>query len=141
MKVGVADVIQFADHRRRAPEEKPTVDQLARQCSEEIAQNWERFARNNRLNDFFVQSVPAWTESSIDYISDLNALANIEKKINLWPCISASPRQVGWVAAFHLNNVVVVTPPMFTETYARCFNILLFLKLGREMTQAGISIN
>lgn len=135
----MADVIQFSDHRRQP--EGPTVEQLALRCSEEIAQNWERFARNNRLNDFFVQSVPSWSEEGVDYLSDLNALSNIEKKIGLWPTISAPAQQVGWVAAFRLNGVEVVTPPMFSEAYSRSFNILLFLKLGREMTQAGIPIN
>lgn len=140
-----AEVINMADRRKPVIIEKPSVEQLAHECCDEIAGNWERFARNNRLNDYFVQSVPLWTTTGVDYLSDLNALSVIESKINLGVLISApgvsNPNQIGWLAIFKMNDVNVGTPPMFSEAYARCFNILLFLKLGRELTQAGIPVN
>jgi len=138
----MADVINLADRRKAAP---PTIQELAKTCTEEIQGNWERFARNNRLNDYFVQSCPTWTQPNVDYLSDLNALSVIEGKINLNVLVTApgvsAPDQVGWLALFKINGLSVGTPPMFSEAYARCFNILLFLKLGREMTLAGIPIN
>lgn len=131
----MADVIDMAAHRKA---NAPTFEQLVLKCTEEISENWERFARNNRLSDYFIQSTPAWTEDGVDYLSDLNAISLLEKKINLLPTIRV---KTGWIAEFEVRDVAVQTPPMFTEQYARCFNILLFLKLGRELTQAGISIN
>ena len=140
----MADIITLADHRKK-PEEKLTIEQLASECVAAIAGDWERFARNNRLNDYFLQHTPQWTREKVDYLSDLSALSVIENKIGLGlylvsPEASASTSQLGWVAGFKLNGVRFETPPMAFEAYARCFNILLFLKLGRELTQNGIPI-
>lgn len=138
----MAEIISFADHRKP---EKPTFLQVAVRCQDEIATNWEKFAKGNQLNDFFVSSVPSWTKEGVNYLSDLNALSQIENKIKLLVQISApgtlDKQQLGWVAAFTINDTKIETPFMFSEAYARCFNILLFLKLGRELTQNGISIN
>jgi hypothetical protein len=142
----VADIISLDDHRK-VPLEKPSLEELIALCSEEIAGNWERFARNNRLNEHFTNCVPLHlgTRAGVNYLADLNSLSVVESKINLplelhAPGVS-SAGQLGWVASFTLNGTRVVTPFMPTEAYARCFNILLFLKLGRELTQQGITID
>ena len=139
----MADIITLAD-RRKKPVEKPTVEELALQCVETIADEWEVFARNNRLNDYFIQHAPQWAKDKVDYLSDITALSVIESKIKLGLFLAspeaAADTQLGWVAGFKLNGVRVQTPPMAFEAYARCFNILLFLKLGRELTQNGIPI-
>jgi len=138
----LADVIDFAARKKAAA---PSVETIIHNCIEEIEGNWERFARNNRLNDYFLQSTPAWAEEDIDYLSDLNAISRMEMKINLLPLIQV---RTGWLAGFTLTWTVdgeahehgVQTPMMFTEPYARCFNILLCLKLRRELGQAGIHL-
>lgn len=139
----MANVINIAD-RRKAPSEKPTIEELAEACVDEISTNWERFARSNRLNDYFMNSVPTWTVPGVDYLTDLNALSLIETKVGLSLELaspgSAGEAQLGWIAAFKLNGTRVMTPFMLSEAYARCFNILMFLKLGRELTQQGIHI-
>lgn len=139
----MADVIDLAERRKKLPE-KPTFQDIATFCLEEITSNWERFARNNRLNDYFVNSTPSWASPGVNYLTDLNSIALIENKINL-PLELLSPgstgaEQLGWIAAFRINENRVMTPFMMSEQYARCFNILLFLKLGRELVQNGISI-
>lgn len=39
----------------------------------------------------------------------------------------------GWVSAFTMADFYVETPPMVCEAYARCFCILLFLKVKRDV--------
>ena len=74
-----AKVINFLDFKKTAENRALSVEQIAERCSDEISWNWERFARNNRLNDYFVQNTP-WTDNTINYLSDLNALSLLENK-------------------------------------------------------------
>lgn len=139
----MAEIIDIAS-RRKPPPEKPSLESLASWCIEDIQGNWERFARNNRLNEFFVTSVPVWAQPNVNYLEDLNALSIIEQKIHLEPQLVApgfSPdNALGWIGAFRMNGIVVATPFMVNEQYARCFNILLFLKLKRELVTNGIPV-
>lgn len=140
----MADVIDMFDRRKRTVE-KPSLQELATRCSEEISENWERFARNNRLNDFFLSSTPVWALPQVNYLSDLNAISVLENKIHLALLLNApgtaGASQIGWVAAFEIEGHRIETPYMMCEAYARCFNILLFLKLGHELTHHGLSIS
>jgi hypothetical protein len=142
----VAEIIDLAAHRRQAPE-KPSLAELELYCREKISDDWERAARNNRLNEYFTSCVPIilGTMPGVNYLADLNALSVVEGKINL-PLELLSPgasgvNQLGWVASFKLNGTRIMTPFMPFEAYARCFNILLFLMLGRELIQHGIAID
>lgn len=127
----------------KKPREVPSIEALAAQCSESIAESWERFAKNNRLNDFFLTSVPLWALPQLNYLHDLGAVSGVEAKLGLAVVVNApgtSPSsRLGWVAAFELRGVRVETPVMMCEAYARCFNILLFLRLSRELTNHGIA--
>jgi hypothetical protein len=137
----MADIISFADHHKKV---KPTLEQLAATSLDEISTNWEKFARNNHLNDYFISNISLWVLPNVNYLTDLNALSQIEAKIKLaleLRAPSQSNKQIGWVASFIMNGIRIETPFMFSEAYARCFNILLFLKLSRELMQHGISIN
>jgi hypothetical protein len=84
-----------------------------------------------------------YCKGGVNYLEDLNELSSVEQKIHLEPQI-VSPgfdvlgNALGWIAAFRLNGVIVSTPFMLNEGYARCFNILLFLKLKRELHTHGI---
>lgn len=139
----MADVIDIAS-RRRAVSVLPTMQTLIAHCVEEIQSNWEKMARNNRLNDFFIQSTPSYSQPSINYLEDLNSLSAVEMKIGLDPQVIApgfSPdNALGWVSAFRMNGVVVATPFLVNEQYARCFNVLLFLKLKRTLVTNGILV-
>lgn len=124
--------------------EKPTLEQLAITCSEEIDENWQRFARNNQLNDYFVQQVIHATPT-VNYMQDINALSVIETKINLTLTLHApeaiDTAQIGWIADFKIGRAHISTPVMLSEAYARCFNILLFLKLSREINNNKITLS
>ena len=128
----MADIINIADHRKK---EKPSVKQIVDAAIDYITADWERFARNNRLNDFFVSGAGVWADPSINYLSDLNAVAKIEGRLGV-SVIIRSPYgrgQFGWRASFVLKNSTVTTPDMPFETYARCFNILLFIKVKKDL--------
>ena len=137
----MADIIDIASRRKPAP---PTVQELANACVEEIQSNWEKMARGNRLNEFFIQSTPSWSQPSVNYLEDLNSLSSVEMKIGLDPQVVApgfSPdNALGWIGAFRLNGIVVATPFLVNEQYARCFLILLFLKLKRSLVTNGILV-
>lgn len=137
------NVIDFAS-RQKKPPPKPTIQELAQFCSDEILAHWEKFASNNRLNDHFISQTPTWSQPTVNYLDDLNGLSAIEQKIHLEPQVVApgfSPdNALGWIAAFRINGIIVATPFMVSEQYARCFNILLYLKLKREMTTAGVPL-
>ena len=128
----MADIINLADRRKK---EKPTVAELAESAISFISSDWERFARNNRLNDFFISMAGVWAEESVNYLSDLNAVAKIESKLRM-NVVVRSPYghgHLGWRASFALKSGSVTTPDLPFETYARCFNILLFIKLKRDL--------
>lgn len=130
------NVIDASERFRRSPA-KPSIEELGNFAIEEIGSYWEKFASNNRLNDYFLQQTPLWSQSSINYLEDVTALGILEQKIGLDPQVIApgfGTDQLGWVAAFRLKGIVIATPFMLSEAYARCFNILLFLKLKRDIT-------
>jgi hypothetical protein len=127
------------DSRRKSAPVKPTVQQVIEFCVEDILDHWEKFASNNRLNDYFIASVPSWTNQSINYLEDLTAVSIIEQKIDLPVQVvapgfgSAEDPFPGWIASFRLNGEIITTPFMVSEVYARCFNIMLYLKIRREL--------
>lgn len=114
-----------------------TVQDVSAAALEQIMPQWEQFARGNRLNEYFRQCTPAWSQIDADYIDDVSALAVIEQKIGLEPQVCApgfgGPDQLGWIACFRLNGYVVCTTFMPTEGYARAMNILMFLKVKRDL--------
>ncbi len=142
----MADIVDISTRFKKVtPPATVTVTEIAQHAIEEITSHWEKFASNNRLNDYFLQCVPTWAQPAVNYLEDLNALSSLEQKIKIDPQVVApgfSPdNALGWIAAFRVNGIVVVTPFMVSEQYARCFLILLFLKLKRQMKEAGITIS
>lgn len=133
----MADVINLSDHRRKPP---PSLEQVIAAGVEQVSLDWERFAKLNRLNDYFTDAAGAWTEDGVSYLSDLNALSKIEDTLGM-NIMVASPygEHIGWRASFPLRSRAVCTPDMPFEAYARCFNILLFLKLKRDLLASGLA--
>lgn len=129
----MGEVISFGE-RKKTP---PSFNQLVELALVDIDGNWARFAKINRLNDYFRQSVPSWTKEGIDYLSDLNELALIENKIDMTDHATALGK-AGWIASFQLLETPVFTPALHTEAAARAFNILLFLKLRRDTVVHGL---
>ena len=135
----MADVIDISSRFRKVP---PTIREIATFSIDDIMTHWERFARNNRLNDFFKEMIPTYADESASYTSDLNALAQLELNVKLFPGIMSpglnGPHQLGWRVFFRVGDEVIETPDFISEAHARCCGILLFLKIKRELTKHGI---
>lgn len=146
----MGDVIDFARFQKRAgkPKHKLTLvptaqpaetqEQVTQFCVDEILAHWEKFAANNRLNEYFISCTPSWSSSTVNYLQNLEAISVIEQKIDLEPQItspgfSGGEQYSGWGVQFKIAESIVSTPLMASECYARCFGILLFLKLKREL--------
>jgi hypothetical protein len=128
----MADVISLAEHRKK---NKPDVQEVARKVVDTVTVEWERFAKINRLNEYFVSTLQVWTQPGVAYLSDLNGISAVEAKAGLAPIIRApfEPAHMGWKASFSIKNGIVSTPEMPFETYARCFNVLVYITFKREM--------
>ena len=127
----MADVINIADRRKK---EKPPLEELITQAVEFIQQDWEKFARGNKLNDFFTSFASVWVDPGVSYMNDLNSIGVIEQKLGI-TIVVRSPfgGQMGWRAASVFSGGTAWTPDMPFESYARCFNVLLFIKLKRDL--------
>lgn len=133
----MGEVVDLASRRAK----KPTWEELSVKAIDLILTDWERFAKINRLNDFFKSTLSSVAKDE-SYLTDLNALAVLELKMGVWPMVffpnTLSPKQHGWVVSFELGGFKVSTPEMATETYARAFAILLFLKLKHDALALGM---
>ena len=132
----MADVINLADRRKK---EQPHPKQLVDSAVSVIMSDWERFAKSNRLNDYFTEAASVWTDQGVNYLSDLNAVSVIENKLGMDIVVKSPslPSHLGWRASFFHKSGTSTTPDMPFETYARCFNILLFIKLKRDFLAHG----
>lgn len=139
----MADIINLADKRKQVKVEKPkaTFEEVYFFCVEHIEEEWEKAAKTNRLNEFFVANAEPYSTTDVNYLSDLNAISALEAKVGVSVFIRSPDStdddagNVGWIAGFIVQENMVSSPEMFTEAYARCFNILLFIKLRRELSQ------
>lgn len=133
----MAEIFNIADHRKKKPPPSPT--EVVSFCTDDVMTNWERFAKTNKLNEFVATSLGVYANETTNYLQHRAAVADIEDKIGLLPGVWApginGPSQVGWKACFRFGDVLVETPDMTSELYARCCNILIFLKVKREMVQ------
>lgn len=135
----MAQIINLSDFKNGP---KLSVEELIIECAEDVSTAWEYHARNNRLNKHFLESVPTWADYNVNYLQDLNSIAAIEVKIGLTLILSApgsTSASLGWVAGFNFLGRKVETPYMVSEQHARCFNVLLFQKLGREQSRAQLT--
>ena len=137
----MADIIDISTRFRKA---LPSLDEIAAFSIEDIMNDWARFARNNRLNEFFLEMIPSYVDAKLSYMSDLNAVANLEQHVRLTVMVMGpgfdGAHQLGWRAGFRLNGQHFETPDFISEAYARCCAVLLFLKMKRELISRGMSV-
>lgn len=138
----MGDVIDAISKFQKKSE--PSFTEMVVYCTDELLANWEKFAQLNQLNEFFCSNV-AYTKSEVNYLQDLNEIAALERRhglaIGVWmPDVLAGPKHMGWKAGFVIHQKTVLTPDMPYETYARCFNLLLFQKLKRVLLQHGYNV-
>lgn len=143
----MADVIDFTARlqaKTAAQKIAPTILQLTVDAVDFLLGDWEKMARSNRLNDYFKSSLPSLIdqETRVNFMSDLNEIAKLELKLDLFPMIffpgTTRQEQLGWVVQFKVDDDTICTPEMASECYARCFGVLLYLKVKRAALDAGI---
>lgn len=117
--------------------------EVVTECTDELLTDWGRHAKNNRLNDFFTSSV-VYAEEGINYLQDLNAVADIENKLGIEISItspnSGKHSHMGWRVTSRIGSNTLICPDMPFETYARCFNILLYQKVRRALLLEGFNV-
>lgn len=140
----MSNVIDFTAHRLKEKRKATTIVELSAKATDFLLGDWEKMARNNRLNDYFRNSLTHAIDpnSKVNYMSDLNEVAALELNLDLYPMVffpgTLQPKQIGWLVQFHLGKEKISTPELATEAYARCFAILLYLKLKRDCIEAGL---
>jgi hypothetical protein len=142
----MGEVVDFTARRlaKQQPLKQITWDQVRAEAIDFLLGDWEKMARNNRLNDYFKRSLSSTIDhgSKVNYMSDLNEIATLELNMELYPMIyfpgTISGQQHGWVVKFKLEKETVSTPELASEAYARCFAILLYLKVKRDAISAGL---
>lgn len=134
----MGEIINLSDRRKK---DTPSLQELIETASSFIAQDWERYAKINRLNDYFVDATAACSEERISYLNDLNSISAMEQKLGMRVVVKSPLHRehLGWRASFALKTATVTSLEMPFETYARCFSILLFIKLKRDLLAAGMA--
>lgn len=136
----MSNVINMADFRKSEPVPIEQLVEEAAKTVEEILYDWEKMAKNNRLNEYFCSTAPSIMKEGVGYLYDLNELSRIEHIIQLSPTIlgpgTITTSQWGWVVRFTVKEPwQVSTPQLPSETHARAFAIILFMKMKRLVLQ------
>jgi hypothetical protein len=135
----MADVVNIADFRKKPPPMSP--QDIVSFSVEHVMGEWERFAKANKLSDFFNSSIGASAKPFVNYLTNLTEIGNLEQQLGVMAGIWApginGPAQLGWRACFRFGEILVETPDMAFEPHARCCNILIFMKIKREVIAAA----
>jgi len=135
----MADIVNIADFRREK-KPQPSASEIAAFSVTSVMAEWERFAKSNKLSEFVNSSLGPHVKPFTAYLNNLTEIGIIEQKIGLSPGVWApgvtGGAQFGWRASFRFGEVLVETPDMASEAYARCCNILIFQKIKREFIAA-----
>jgi hypothetical protein len=110
----------------------------------DIVDDWQEAARNNKLNELMYRKIPVSARAAphADYVNDLNTISIVEQKLNLVVSINAptfSGNKVGWLVVFkHEDEVYSGTSDMILESYARAFNILLYVEFISRLKKVNV---
>jgi hypothetical protein len=119
----------------KTKEENPPLSfsEIADYCKEALISDWEMYSKKNKLQEFIFASIVPYGDELEDYTCDLNALSLVELRIG----ISTSIHKVDshWVAGFTVDDLLITTPRFGNEALARAFNILMFMKIRREVNK------
>lgn len=118
--------------------------EIFQDVQEDIMGDWQRAAVKNRLSEYIASKLPSFIRGpeGTDYANDLNALSQVEQKLNLqvaifYPgCTFSNP--IGWLVSFHRGEDIFSTSSdMASEANARALNILLYLSFEMQMKSLG----
>lgn len=105
----------------------------------DIVDEWQIAAKNNKLNELVAKKLPAHCVGPLntDYVNDLNVISGIETRLNLIRSINSpefSGNKMGWMVIFNKDGESYSGPPdMVLESYARAFNVLLYVEFERRL--------
>lgn len=142
----MGDVVDFTAIRLAKGKAKPqvTMDAVIADSTDFLLGEWEKMARNNRLNDYFKRALPNVIEygNKTNFMADITAVAGLEMNMSMFPMMFApgtrDVKQMGWVVSFFLGEHQISTPELANEAYARCFGILLYLKVKHDALAHGL---
>lgn len=143
----MGEVVDFTAKRlEKQKSAKPlvTMETVTSEAIDYLLGEWEKMARHNRLNDYFKRALPNLIEygNKTNFMADITAVAGLEMNIDLFPMMfspgTMNKKQLGWVVSFHIGEHQVATPELANEAYARCFGILLYLKVKRDALSHGL---
>lgn len=140
----MADIIDFTKRRLGQQKEAVTLASLEANSTQSLLSDWEKMARNNRLNEFFKASLASVIDpaSRANFMVDLNEIAHLELNLQVFPIVyhpgTMSDKQHGWVVMFDLGEHRATTPELASEAYARCFGLLLHSRLKRAALEAKL---
>lgn len=141
----MADIIDFTERRLGQKKEQVTLATLEENAIQLLLGDWEKMARNNRLNEFFKTSLASVIDpaSRVNFMQDLNEIARLELNLQVFPIVyhpgTIADKQHGWVVMFHLSKEHwTKTPELASEAYARCFALLLHSRLRRAALEANL---
>lgn len=142
----MGDLVNLSQYRenRGAPKPVVTWDTIRDEHVQNLFAEWEKLARHNRLNDYFKRQFSSHVEygTTTNYMSDLNAISILELKLDMFPIIwfpgMLNKTQHGWIVEFRFGDEKVFTPELANEPYARCFALLLFIKVKGAALAAGL---
>jgi hypothetical protein len=142
----MGDLVDLTQWRQDRKQQAPTVTwaTIIAESLDFLLTEWEKLARHNRLNDYFKRQLSNTIEfaSKANYMADLNEVALLELKLDVFPMIffpgTMNDKQLGWVVRFKLGSETIATPELANEAYARCFALLLHLKIKHAALVAGL---
>lgn len=108
--------------------------EIFEQVSSDTIADWQRYATKNRLNEFILSKLPAYTavaSTDYDFVNDLNLLSSIEQRLGLAVIMyypgTSDDNAHGWSAAFNYDSELFsMSVTMPNESSARALNILLY---------------
>jgi hypothetical protein len=138
-----------ADRKPRTKKQPPDVFaksnmEIFKEVMDDVLGEWQFNAVKNGIDRYIERTIPrdARCVEGTDYVNDLNSLSSVELKLKMKVAVfypgCTSNNQAGWIAAFHRDKDVFMTPPdMASEGYARAMNIVLFVAFEKTLKSLG----
>jgi len=146
----MTDVVDLASYRGKKKPPVKSEKTLAlgtfSDCFDDVTSSWQKAVLHNNLNQYFLNSLPKQKIpdpiGTKDYVNDLNFLSALERHLGMTVVIfypaASNNNPVGWIAGFQHTTQAFSTPEMASESYARAFNILLFLQFKEEIQKKPV---
>lgn len=139
------------DIRSRKPILEITTEDIFREVTEGILEDWYYSESHNNLNEYVKQFLPHNVKiEGADYTNDLNVISLVEHTLGMTVSVfhpgASKLNPNGWLVNFHEGTEIFTTYVMenndsehATESYARCLNLVLYLAFQQAKAHYNIS--